>query len=941
MKKSLLLSVALCAAALPVVAQKTFQTKGSGVMQTNDIYNVTVGPGTVETRTVLHFSTSASDNVEDINAQATVNILKVDLNNEYVTPKVAFADKHAIQDVAKTIPQMMAENTSYQNHYFAGVNGDFFGYITCGVTVADGMYVYAGNFLGEEDNAFEGNHLVIDKDGLPYIADHVEFGCGLGIRNGYPGDRTVLGKVEFPDGTTNDQLRYNEATRYADYMVLYSPYINRMSTGTNQWGTEASLTPVGSTMFGAESEFEVGEVTKSGTGGNMAIPEGGYVLSGVTSSNFNDKVVTGDKVKLTIPFKADGVDNTCRETVGGWPRLVTDGTPLAAVPTQTPSDLAGSSRRARTAVGFSEDRKTMYIVVVEEGSTKNQGLTFMALGSFMEAIGCYNAMNLDGGGSSVMHVENLGQRTVVQGLTSTYNRPVMNGLFLATNAPEDRKITSIEFVDKSLDIKPGRGYVPTIYGYNKYGVLICTNVTEYTLSAPDGTATFTSGDRKMIAPESGEFKLTATYGNATFEIPVKVTENGIEGVDPTTEAAFDKQETTPIPGESNGEKVMAELTDITPAGYDWSQYEVGTEFKFADLPETFGAAWTAPSGIYNQENFDRDGHVTAVHLRGMTSDGQDAEMLDNVKKAFTIQDLGGNIGKCLVFNQQWSPGHSEKGWPFTTLAGKATTFPNGIQLSFYPDATLINKGDITKPIRVRLVMQLLYRGRHDQSKPAPIPSIYTSAYNATTNWAVSHNGVADNETGNLFPIKGSDFYRWVDEGTSIATMPEKHVNANMLGTVEPWDASNANNAANPYLINSDRFMVYEYDLYTEHIGGIALHVNIDSNAPWVSYVFREVRFFNVENGEELVPGGRSLTSNTTGGSLAGTRSITYRYYTDDGMSEIDTLGDRFSSVDNIVADNDDNAPIEYYNLQGLRVDNPTGGLYIKRQGNRVTKVIVR
>lgn len=34
------------------------------------------------------------------------------------------------------------------------------------------------------------------------------------------------------------------------------------------------------------------------------------------------------------------------------------------------------------------------------------------------------------------------------------------------------------------------------------------------------------------------------------------------------------------------------------------------------------------------------------------------------------------------------------------------------------------------------------------------------------------------------------------------------------------------------------------------------------------------------------------------------------------------------------------APVEYYNLQGIRVAEPTSGLYIKRQGDKVTKVIL-
>ena len=37
---------------------------------------------------------------------------------------------------------------------------------------------------------------------------------------------------------------------------------------------------------------------------------------------------------------------------------------------------------------------------------------------------------------------------------------------------------------------------------------------------------------------------------------------------------------------------------------------------------------------------------------------------------------------------------------------------------------------------------------------------------------------------------------------------------------------------------------------------------------------------------------------------------------------------------------EEEAPVEYYNIQGVRVVNPEKGLYIKRQGNKVTKVIL-
>ncbi len=45
-----------------------------------------------------------------------------------------------------------------------------------------------------------------------------------------------------------------------------------------------------------------------------------------------------------------------------------------------------------------------------------------------------------------------------------------------------------------------------------------------------------------------------------------------------------------------------------------------------------------------------------------------------------------------------------------------------------------------------------------------------------------------------------------------------------------------------------------------------------------------------------------------------------------------------SAIDDILVD--ENAPVEYFNLQGIRVANPENGLFIRRQGKNVTKVIL-
>lgn len=50
-----------------------------------------------------------------------------------------------------------------------------------------------------------------------------------------------------------------------------------------------------------------------------------------------------------------------------------------------------------------------------------------------------------------------------------------------------------------------------------------------------------------------------------------------------------------------------------------------------------------------------------------------------------------------------------------------------------------------------------------------------------------------------------------------------------------------------------------------------------------------------------------------------------------------------SGIENITTDNvDENAPVEYYNLQGIRLSEPAAGqIVIRRQGSKVSKILVR
>lgn len=52
-----------------------------------------------------------------------------------------------------------------------------------------------------------------------------------------------------------------------------------------------------------------------------------------------------------------------------------------------------------------------------------------------------------------------------------------------------------------------------------------------------------------------------------------------------------------------------------------------------------------------------------------------------------------------------------------------------------------------------------------------------------------------------------------------------------------------------------------------------------------------------------------------------------------------------SAVDTVIPDEtieiDENAPVEYYNLQGVKIANPGPGLYIRLQGSKAEKILIR
>lgn len=66
------------------------------------------------------------------------------------------------------------------------------------------------------------------------------------------------------------------------------------------------------------------------------------------------------------------------------------------------------ARHPRTALGLSEDRRTLFLVVVEGRSERDSGVTARQLGEVLRGIGAHDGYKLDGGGSSTLFLRGRG-----------------------------------------------------------------------------------------------------------------------------------------------------------------------------------------------------------------------------------------------------------------------------------------------------------------------------------------------------------------------------------------------------------------------------------------------------------------------------------------------------------------------------------------------------
>ncbi|WP_329178251.1 phosphodiester glycosidase family protein [Streptomyces sp. NBC_01477] len=156
--------------------------------------------------------------------------------------------------------------------------------------------------------------------------------------------------------------------------------------------------------------------------GAGAVPRGTTVLLGRDAGADTLRTLRpGDRVRVDEHLAPSAAHVPYAFAVGGFP-VLRAGAPLAGLDDRTAA--------TRTAAGFGDHGRTLRLLALDGSAEANAGLTVAELAGVMQELGCDNAVNLDGGGSSTLVARDpgAGAVTVRNHPAGGVERPVANGI---------------------------------------------------------------------------------------------------------------------------------------------------------------------------------------------------------------------------------------------------------------------------------------------------------------------------------------------------------------------------------------------------------------------------------------------------------------------------------------------------------------------------------
>lgn len=480
--KKLLLSIFAISVSVLSFANITL----NGVDYTIDTLSMyPAGPGT--TYYELRFLRAS-----DAKGRMDAFLLAVDTRNPYVHVEQALGTGKII---GTERPSNMAIRSTTENKiFFAGSNGDFF--VTQGdvglpvsTTIVNKEYAYTpvANRTARRLGA-------IDAEGRGITAVQ----------------HTISMKLVLADTTLN--IAHANYKRLENELVLYN-HLNGATTATNAYGTEVQIQLLEGEEWNTTGVMKAKVVKVEQLVGSMPLSAEYAVLSGHgTMADELNKLKEGDELTLDFEIKFDGELVNIAQAIGSdnYNQILHNGVIV--------QDGFWNELHPRTGFGTSYTRDTVYMLVVD-GRGVSAGCNTKVLGEMLQHYGAYNAVNWDGGGSSCIYVRSLG---AMNNGSDGYERACGNGMFAVASVPEvDNTIASIAPYQPIYALPRYGVALPKFLGYNKYGVLIDTDVQGVTLSCAPELGEILEDGRFLASGDKGG-TLHAHLGDIATQLEVRL-----------------------------------------------------------------------------------------------------------------------------------------------------------------------------------------------------------------------------------------------------------------------------------------------------------------------------------------------------------------------------------------------------------------------------------
>lgn len=391
------------------------------------------------------------------------------------------------------VPSSMAKRSTTDTEiYFGGVNGDFFAYeAPVGTTIINNQYALtpAGSGGGRR-------HGGIDADGRGVTAY----------------THTYSMKVTMPYDTT---LTIHHVNDYRDenQLVLFNHHLGT-TTGSNAYGTEVKIQLLEGETWKTTGTMKVKVLAKEENVGSMPLAADYAVLSGHGSMQKElNKLNVGDELTLSFEMRLDDELVNVAQLIGGdhYEAMILDDGKIA-------QSGFWNELHPRTGFGVSQTRDTVFMIVVD-GRGVSAGCTTKVMAEILKHHGAWNAVNWDGGGSSCMYIRPFDQ---MNNGSDGKERAVTNAMFAVAHVPEvDNTVVSIAPYMPNYYLPRYGVAAPQFLGYNKYGVLVNTNVPDVQLSCAPDVGEILEDGRFLATGEKGG-KLVATWGEVTTELDVRI-----------------------------------------------------------------------------------------------------------------------------------------------------------------------------------------------------------------------------------------------------------------------------------------------------------------------------------------------------------------------------------------------------------------------------------